>query len=179
MCGITWNAKFEARGLGGLFSMLASSLEVNCVAFLHCVFYKCSFSGGVCTATHYPPALLCYLLPTNAATCGGPHSGRRIGPSSQSRANQIRVQQLRGKPPNTGSQEGSDRQTGQRLMFSSLKPFLSISTWETPTWASNWTRIPPCKISQTEIRIYIQSFLLYFSLNWRGFVVPGPNHELL
>ena len=112
--------------------MLASSLEVNCVAFLHCVFYKCSFSGGVCTATHYPPALLCYLLPTNAATCGGPHSGRRIGPSSQSRANQIRVQQLRGKPPNTGSQEGSDRQTGQRLMLES-QAFLSIHLRDTDT----------------------------------------------
>ena len=49
MCGITWNAKFEAGGLGALFCILATFLEVNCVAFLHCVFYKCSFSGGVCT----------------------------------------------------------------------------------------------------------------------------------
>ena len=61
--------------------------------------------------------LLSYLLPTNVATCDGPHSAPRIGATSQSRTNQIRVHGLRGEPPNTGSQGGSDRQTGQRLMF--------------------------------------------------------------
>lgn len=158
--------------------MLASSLEVNCVAFLHCVFYKCSFSGGVCTATHYPPALLCYLLPTNAATCGGPHSGRRIGPSSQSRANQIRVQQLRGKPPNTGSQEGSDRQTGQRLMFWSWLSSLFVDPLERHRHGRQIGHEYHRARFRTEIRISISLFL-YFSLNWKGFVVPGPNHELL
>ena len=127
-----------------------------------------------CTATHYPPplacaALLCYLIPTNAATCGGPHSGRRIGPSSQSRANQIRVQQLRGKPPQYGVTGGvwqTDRPKADVLELD-LKPFCR-STWETPTRASNWTRIPPCKISDIRNLCISISLFCIFLIELKG-----------
>ena len=81
------------------------------------------------TARH---CYLLLLLPTNAATCDGPHSSRVIGPCSQSPSNQRRAPGLWGKPPQYGVTGGSDRQTGQRVMLES-QVFLSIHLRATDT----------------------------------------------
>ena len=87
----------------------------------------CSFSEALQRHCY-----LLLLLPTNAATCDGPHSSRVIGPCSQSPSNQRRAPGLWGKPPQYGVTGGSDRQTGQRVMLES-QAFLSIHLRATDT----------------------------------------------
>ena len=85
-----------------------------------------------------------------------------------------------GRTPQYGVTGGSLTDRQAKGWCWSLKPFCR-STWETPTRASNWTRIPPCKISDKNPEFQRISHWIGedFSLNWRGFVVPAPNHELL
>ena len=122
-------------------------------------------------ATYYPPMLLPVMAHIRAFWLVQPPNHRPI-----------RFEDLGfgANPPNTGSQGGSLTDRQAKGWCWSLKPFCR-STWETPTRASNWTRIPPCKISDKNPEFQRISHWIGedFSLNWRGFVVPAPNHELL
>ena len=114
------------------------------------------------------------LLPTNAATCGacgGPHSGRRIGPSSQSRANSS----WGANPPIQGSQEGSDRQTGQRLMLES-QAFLSIHLRDTDTGVKLDTNTTVQDFGQKYSYFY-RSFLV-FLIELDGICCAGPKSRV-
>ena len=82
-----------------------------------------------------------------------------------------------GQTPPIRGHRGSDRQTGQRVMLES-QAFLSIHLRATDTAVKldTNTTTQGRNSERDQERVY---FFLYFSLNWRGFVVLASNHELL